>query len=81
VIHSKSPYSKIEEIFAKNDHERRLYELREKGLRGVESIRLESRAEERLAIAQAMLSKGTAPAFVAETTGLSIDEVKRLTDH
>jgi len=71
----------IEEIFAKNDHERRLYELREKGLRDIESIRLEGRTEERLAIAQAMLSKGATPAFVAETTGLSIDEVKRLTDH
>ena len=85
-----------EELFAQMEHERRLYELREKGLHdlaslqkharreGREEVREEGREEGRTealrSAARNMLCKGMAPDLVAEVTGLSLDEVRTLGD-
>ena len=75
----------IEEIFAQSDRERRLYELREKGLHDLATIRAtgreEGREERNREIARALLVDGLAPEQVARVTGLSLDEVKALGGH
>ena len=81
-----------EELFAQMEHERRLYELREKGLHDLASLqkharregreegREEGRTEALRSAARNMLCKGMAPALVAEVTGLPLDEVSTLGD-
>lgn len=46
--------------------------------RGMEKGREEGRKEEKLVIAKAMKSKGTSVEFIAETTGLSEEEINKL---
>lgn len=77
----------IEEIFAQSEREIRQYELREKGLHDLASIRglgrEEGRAEgqkaERRSFARRLLNEGFHPEKVADLSGMSIEEVKTLT--
>jgi len=75
-----------EDLFAKMEWERRLYELREKGLRDLASLkrhaalegRAEGRAEALRETARRMLAGGLAPETVVELTGLSPEDVRAL---
>jgi predicted transposase/invertase (TIGR01784 family) len=72
----------VEDIFAKNDEERRLYELREKGRRIYESaVRKAERDGEARAkrqTARSMLMSGIAADIASKVTGLSIEEINEL---
>jgi predicted transposase YdaD len=72
----------IEDVFMKNEEDRRLYELREKGRRDFDNamITAEKRGkiEEKLNIARTMLERDMSPALTAEITGLSPEELKML---
>ena len=76
----------VEDIFTKNDEERRLYELREKGQRSYENAmltserrgRLEGRMEGKLEIAHSMLADGMSADIISKFTGLTIEEIKAL---
>jgi predicted transposase/invertase (TIGR01784 family) len=77
----------VEEVFAKNEDERRLYELREKGRRIYESVlrkavcegeargRIEGEAMGKRQIALSMLKNGMSPDIISKVTGLRIDEI------
>jgi predicted transposase/invertase (TIGR01784 family) len=76
----------IEEVFIKNEEERRFYELREKGRHDFDNAMItaekrgktEGKAGEKLEIACAMLAKDMSLELTAEITGLSIEELKNL---
>jgi predicted transposase/invertase (TIGR01784 family) len=86
----------VEDVFVKNEEERRLYELREKGrLRfenavftaerrgrqeGMEKGRQEGIQEGRRAAARSMLARDLPLAMVSEISGLSIEEIKGIAD-
>ena len=77
-----------EELFAQMDHERRLYDLREKGLHDMASSQKHARQEghkegmkEALwRVAQNMLREDMPPALVAKVTELSPDDVAGMGD-
>ena len=76
----------IEDAFMKNESERYLYELREKGQRDYDSaiITAEKRGEKRgklegkLEDARAMLAEDMSLGLTAKITGLSVEELKTL---
>ena len=76
----------VEDIFMKNEEERRLYELREKGRRDYNNAMLTSERrgrqeglrEGKLEVALSMLAKNTPIEFIQEVTGLSEAEIKSL---
>ena len=72
----------IEEAFMKNESERYLYELREKGQRDYDSaiITAEQRGkvERNLEIARTMLAENMSLEQTAKITGLSLEELKTL---
>jgi len=72
----------IEEIFAQSDLERRRYELREKGLHDIASIRglgrEEGREECRFEVAKKMLAEGFSPEQTSKLTGIPLEEIKNL---
>ena len=72
----------IEEAFMKNESERYLYELREKGRRDFDSAMITAerrgKAEGILEAARSMLNEGISLDLTAKITGLSLDELKKL---
>ncbi|MDR0616002.1 MAG: Rpn family recombination-promoting nuclease/putative transposase [Synergistaceae bacterium] len=72
----------VEDVFVKNDEERRLYELREKGRLEFENAMFtaERRGElrGRQATARSMLARDLPLAMISEISGLSIEEIKAL---
>ncbi|MDR1481795.1 MAG: hypothetical protein LBI74_04130 [Synergistaceae bacterium] len=80
----------VEDVFVKNDEERRLYELREKGRLefGNAMFIAERRGELRgkqegiqkgiQATARSMLARDLPLAMISEISGLSIEEIKAL---
>ena len=72
----------VEDVFVKNDEERRLYELREKGRLAFESaiFTAERRGERRnrQETARLMLAKNMPLTLISEISGLSIEEIKAL---
>ena len=72
----------IEEAFKKNESERYLYELREKGRRdfdnAMSTAEKRGRITERTEVARTMLAKDISLELTAEITGLSLEELKRL---
>ena len=72
----------VEDVFTKNEEERRLYELREKGRRdydnAISTAEKRGKAEGIQEIARLMLSKKTPIEFIQEVTGLSEEEIKSL---
>ena len=76
----------VEDIFTKNEEERRFYELREKGrrdyLNAIQASELRGRQEGlregKLEMARSMLTKKTPVEFIQEITGLSEEEIKSL---
>ena len=76
----------IEEAFMKNESERYLYELREKGRRDYDNAmstavkrgKAEGKAERNKEVARTMLAKDMSLELTAEITGLSLEELKTL---
>jgi predicted transposase/invertase (TIGR01784 family) len=76
----------IEDAFMKNEGERYLYELREKGRHDFDNAistaekrgKQRGRISEKLEIARAMLAKNMSLELTAEITGLSLEELKTL---
>jgi predicted transposase/invertase (TIGR01784 family) len=72
----------VEDIFIKNDEERRLYELREKGRRIYESAirkaERDGRAAEKEQIARSMLVNNVSYEIISKVTGFSIEEINAL---
>jgi len=76
----------IEEAFMKNESERYLYELREKGRRDFDSAMItaekrgkaEGKAEGKLEIARSMLVEDISLELTSKITGLSLKELKAL---
>jgi predicted transposase/invertase (TIGR01784 family) len=80
----------VEDVFVKNEEERRLYELREKGRlrfenavftaerRGELRGELRGRQEGIRATARSMLARDLPLAMISEISGLSIEEIKAL---
>ncbi|MDR1021333.1 MAG: hypothetical protein LBL73_11290 [Synergistaceae bacterium] len=76
----------VEDIFAKNDEERRLYELREKGRRICESAIRKAKldgeasgeARAKRQVARSMLLDGMSAGTISKVTGLSIEEINDL---
>ena len=84
----------VEDVFTKNEEERRFYELREKGRRDYENAmltserrgrqeglregKLEGQREGNLAIARSMLARAMPSDLISEITGLSVEEVNSL---
>ena len=70
----------IEEAFMKNESERYLYELREKGQRDYDSamITAEQRGELKgnQKTARSMLTDGMSPDLISKYTGLTIEEIE-----
>jgi len=76
----------VEDIFMKNEEERRLYELREKGRRDYNNAILTSERRGELRgelkskqeIARSMLADAMSPALISKFTGLTIEEIETL---
>ena len=80
----------VEDVFTKNEEDRRFYELREKGRRDFQNAihtsehrgRLEGLREGelkgKLEVARSMLEKKTPIEFIQEVTGLSEEQIKSL---
>ncbi|MDR0647815.1 MAG: hypothetical protein LBF92_00560, partial [Synergistaceae bacterium] len=76
----------VEDVFAKNDEERRLYELREKGRLEFQNAmftaerrgRQEGIQEGIQTTARSMLARDLPLALISEISGLSIEEIKAL---
>jgi predicted transposase/invertase (TIGR01784 family) len=76
----------VEDVFVKNDEERRLYELREKGRLEFQNAMFtaERRGEQRgelrgrQATARTMLARDLPLTLISEISGLSIEEIKAL---
>jgi predicted transposase/invertase (TIGR01784 family) len=72
----------VEDVFVKNEEERRLYELREKGrLRFDNAIyTAEHRGIEKgiQVIARSMLARGMQPSLISEISGLSVEKIEAL---
>jgi predicted transposase/invertase (TIGR01784 family) len=84
----------VEDVFVKNDEERRLYELREKGRlefqnamftaerrgrqEGIQKGRLDGIQEGIQTTARSMLARDLPLTLISEISGLSIEEIKAL---
>jgi predicted transposase/invertase (TIGR01784 family) len=76
----------VEDVFVKNEEERRLYELREKGRLRLENAvftaerrgELRGRKEGIRATARSMLARDLPLAMISEISGLSIEEINAL---
>ena len=76
----------VEDIFAKNEEERRFYELREKGRRDyINAINtserrgeLKGKLEGKLEIARSMLADAMSPDLISKFTGLAVKEIEAL---
>jgi len=84
-INADAELRQLLELRAKEAHDRAtaLAEARERGIeegiqKGIEKGIEKGAREERLVVARRMLSRGLEAPFVAETTGLPLEEVHRL---
>jgi len=72
----------VEDIFMKNEEERRLYELREKGRRDYTNALLTSERRGELRskqeIARSMLADAMSPDLISKFTGLTVEEIEIL---
>ena len=72
----------IEEAFMKNESERYLYELREKGRRDFDSAMITAekrgRIAEKMEVARTMLAEDMSLELISKITGLSLEELKTL---
>ena len=76
----------IEEAFMKNESERYLYELREKGRRDFDSAMIsaekrgkaDGKAERNLEVARKMVAEEMSLELISKITGLSLQELKTL---
>lgn len=94
MIAEKEPLIKramtVEDVFIKNEEERRLYELREKGRhdfnnaiitaekRGRIDGKEEGREEMAKEIARNLLANGVSPDIIAKSAGLPLDKIQAL---
>ena len=80
----------VEDVFTKNEEEKRFYELREKGHRDFMNAiltsehrgrlegRLEGKLEGKLDIARSMLTRAMSYELISEITGLTVEEIEAL---
>ena len=68
----------VEDLFTKNEEERRLYELREKGRRDFENAMQTSERRGKLEVARSMLTDAMRPDLISKFTGLTVEEIEAL---